>query len=109
MFKNFPMALTLREPSGGGAAKIADEYKQNATTKEFGTVDFTALAGGSCSEFPTTRYKGQFAGIVENATEEINFPEPELKGNTLEVFGKAGSIVGRFTQMLSNGGVLTAS
>ncbi|MGA8364916.1 MAG: hypothetical protein WB709_10395 [Solirubrobacteraceae bacterium] len=110
VFKNIPTALTLREVASGGGVKIvAEEYKSNPTTKEFGTVEFSTLAGGSCSEFPTSKYKGQFAGEVLNATEEINFPEPELKGNTFEVFGKAGSIVARFTQMLANGGKLTAS
>ncbi|MGA8364917.1 MAG: hypothetical protein WB709_10400 [Solirubrobacteraceae bacterium] len=109
LVQNIPTLLTLRVPAAGGAAVIADQYSQNATTKEFVTIEFTALAGGSCSEFPTTKVKGQVAAEVLNATEELNFPEPELKGNTLEAFGKAASLVGRNTQMLANGGKLTAS
>jgi hypothetical protein len=88
---------------------LADELQQNETTKEFGRLLFLALAGGSCSEYGTeTRVKGQIAAVVNNATETLEFPNPELQGNTLEAFGAAAKIFGSDKFSLVNGGALTA-
>jgi hypothetical protein len=95
---NIPTVLVEREPGGGGAKKLADELKENATTKEFVTLKFEAEAGKSCSEYPETKVKGQVAAETVTGTGELNFPSPELKGNTLTAFGKAAKLTGKDTQ-----------
>jgi hypothetical protein len=106
LWPNIPTLIVERE----NAAKekvLADEFKSNPTTKEFVTLLFLALAGGSCSEYGTsTKIKGQIAAEIKS--ELLVFPNPELKGNTLEYFGVAGKIFADETQMLTNGGVLSA-
>ena len=104
LWSNIPTLLVDRETSGG-AKVIADEFKSNPTTKEFVTLLFLALPGGSCSEYGTSsKVKGQIA--AEAAGEELRFPEPELKGNTLEFFGVAAGLFGTETQMYTNGSIL---
>jgi hypothetical protein len=91
------------------AGVLADEFQENPTTKEFITLKFLAETGGSCSEYPETKVKGQVAGKVNNATESLEFTEPELAGNTLEAFGKAAKFFGTAKQELANGNKLTAN
>ena len=94
--------LVERKPAGGGAAKLADEFKPDPPHTAFVTLKFE----GTCSEFPETEVTGQMAGFVENATEELNFPSPELEGNTLRAFGKAAKLAGKLKYKLVNGGNL---
>jgi hypothetical protein len=106
---NVPTLLVERENSSK-VKVLADEFKENATTKEFVTLLFLALSGGSCSEYGTeTKVKGQVAAVVNNGTESLEFTNPELKGNTLEAFGVAAKLFGTDKQMFTNGGTLTAS
>ena len=105
---NIPTVLVEREPSGGGARKLADNFEQNPTTKEFVTLVFA----GTCSEYPETEVKGTVAAEVINLTNgniELNFPEPELKGNTLKAFGVAAKLTGRVREELENGWAFRAS
>ena len=110
---NIPTVLVEREPKGGGAKKLADEFKEKAATKEFVTLKFEPEAGKSCSEFGSeTKVKGQVAGEVinlANGNGEINFPSPELKGNTLEAFGTTATLTGRSEVELENGWAFRAS
>ena len=105
---NIATVLVEREPGGGGAKKLADEFKAKpAPLNEFVTLKFEPEAGKSCSEFPETKVKGQVAGEVinlANGNGEIKFPSPELKGNTLESFGAAAKLTGRSEVELENGG-----
>ena len=94
--------LVERKPSGGGAAKLADEFSPDPPHTAFVTLKFE----GTCSEFTETEVTGQVAGFVENATEELNFPSPELEGNTLRAFGKTAKLVGKDKQKVVNGGKL---
>ncbi len=89
---------------------LADLFKQKtvAGTKEFVTLGFTALAAEACKEYPETKVKGSVAAKVNNATEELEFPKPELAASSLTAFGKAATLTGNATQMLTNGGALTA-
>jgi hypothetical protein len=105
--------LVEREPSGGGAKKEADEFKPASGTTfvslEFGTKE-TATGNkleGTCASFPNTTVKGQVAALTEGET--LNFPSPELKGNTLEAFGKAATLVGKSDQKGETGNKITAS
>jgi hypothetical protein len=101
-----PTLIVERETSAKEKV-LADEFKSNPTTKEFVTLLFTALSGGSCSEYGTeTKIKGEIAAEIKG--ELLVFPNPELKGNTLEGFGAAAKLFGDDTQMFSNGGVLSA-
>jgi len=89
--------------------KLADEFKENATTKEFITLEFGKEENGpeklktACPTLPETRVKGQVAAEIVNANEELNFPNPELTGNTLEAFGVAAKLVGKSKQTQENG------
>jgi hypothetical protein len=100
---NIPTLLTLRENSAG-AQVLADEFKENATTKEFVTLRFV----GTCTKFPLTKVTGNVAAAVNNATESLEFTSPELKGNTLKAFGVAAKLEGTSKQMLTAGGTLKA-
>ncbi|HEV2945497.1 MAG TPA: hypothetical protein VGX26_10330 [Solirubrobacteraceae bacterium] len=101
-----PTQLVEREPSGGGTKKLANEFKQNATTKEFVTLQFEKEGGGTCSTLPETKVKGQVAAeainLATSGEAELNFPSPELKGNSLEAFGVAAKLTGKDTEILSN-------
>jgi hypothetical protein len=99
--KGVPTKLVEREPKGGGAKKLANEFKQNATTKEFVTLKFE----GTCPSYSETKVKGQVASEVSNLTNgevELKFPSPELKGNTLEAFGVAATLTGKTTFLWRN-------
>jgi|SRR5579862_7447122 len=89
---------------------LADEFKPKTvgTTKEFVTLLFLALAGGSCSVYGSeTKVKGQVAAEIKN--ELLVFPNPELEGNSLEAFGAPAKLFGDDTQMLTGGGALSAN
>ncbi len=97
MVEKIPTVLVER----GG--KLADEFKGGA---EFVTLEFEPETGKSCSEYPTTKVKEQVAAEVinlANGNVELNFPEPELAGNTLEAFGLPAKLVGKATEELENG------
>jgi hypothetical protein len=92
---------------------LADEFTENDATKEFVTLEFDTIAGDAegCPGFPTTKVKGQVAGECTNITAgesagevELNFPEPELAGNTLEAFGVPASLVGNAEVFLTGVG-----
>ena len=110
---NIETKLVERESSGGGAKKLADEFKETASLKEFVTLKFEPEAGKSCSEFGTeTKVKGQVAGEainLANGNTEIKFPSPELKGNTIEAFGRPAKLTGRSEVELENGWAFRAS
>jgi hypothetical protein len=107
LVRNIPTVIVERENSAKEKV-LADEFKENATTKEFVSILFLALAGGSCSEYGTeTKVKGQIAAQISG--ELLVFPNPELKGNSLEAFGVASKLFGDDTQMFTNGGVLSAN
>jgi hypothetical protein len=107
---NIPTLLVTKKNSKGEEV-LADEFKSKTVgaTKEFVTLLFLALAGGSCSEYGTeTKVKGNVSAVVNNATESLEFTNPELTGNTLEAFGVAAKLFGNDKQMYTNGGALTA-
>jgi hypothetical protein len=104
--KNVTIKLVEREPNGGGAKKLAAQFTENATTKEFVTLKFE----GTCPNYPETKVLGQVAAEVINLTTgeeigdgELNFPSPELKGNTLKAFGVAAKLTGKSIQELVEG------
>jgi hypothetical protein len=106
-----PTTLVEREPNGGGTKKLADEFKSNATTKEFVTLQFEKEGGGACTTLPETKVKGQVAAEIINLTNgnvELNFPTAELKGNTLEAFGVASKLTGKDTEELESGSAFRA-
>jgi hypothetical protein len=95
---SFP-TLTIEGENSGKAKVPAVEYKSNATTKSLVTLKFEADAGKSCSEFGTeTKVKGSVIAEADNETEELIFPSPEMKGNTLEAFGVAAKLFGSVKQ-----------
>ncbi len=97
LWTNVPTLLTERENSGKEKV-LADELKENPTSKEVGTLKFEAESGKSCSEYPETKVRGQDAAEVKNATESLLFPSVELKGNTFEAFGKAAKLTALIEQ-----------
>jgi hypothetical protein len=103
---DLPAELVLAE-THTGVKVLANEVKENPTTKEIVKLEFSADPGDNCTGFPATKVKGHIASEVRNAKEELNFPNPELKGNTLEAFGAAAELTGGVKQMLTNGGTLT--
>ena len=110
--KDIDNQLVEREPNGGGANKLADEFTEGDNPNEFVTLEFDTIAGDGegCTGFPTTKVKGQVAGECINITAgesegevEINFPEPELEGNTLKSFGPSSTLGGKTEVFLANG------
>jgi hypothetical protein len=110
---NVASRLVEREAAGGGAKKEADEFKPPSGTTfvslEFGTRQTPTgdKMEGTCANFADTFVKGQVAALTEG--ESLNFPSPELKGNTLEIFGKAAMLVGKSEQKGETGNKITAS
>jgi len=99
--------LVQRHTHGGGGPVVADEFKENATTKEFVTIEFKEGAV-ACPNYPPTKVKGQVAGECKNATTsggvgvtELVFPNPELEGNSLEAFGVKSSLFGTANVFIS--------
>jgi hypothetical protein len=116
---DIPDKLVERETSGGAKKNVLSdnfEQKLHAGTKEFVTLEFgttESSAGtgkfahkvltGTCTKYPAeTKVKGNVAGEV--LTEELNFPSPELKGNTLEAFGEPAKFVGKIKVSLEEPG-----
>ena len=87
--------------------KVSDEFKENATTHEFVTIEF-AEGANACPNYPATKVKGQVAGECKNITvggqgeTELVFPNPALKENTLEAFGVKATLFGTATVSLVN-------
>jgi len=84
---NIPTKLEQRVV--GEEEVLVDNFEQNATTKEFVTLEFS---GTTCAaaKYVTTKVKGGVAAEVTNLTNgEVNldFPEPALEKDTLEAFG----------------------
>jgi hypothetical protein len=100
-----PDELVLAE-THGGAKVLADEFKENPTSKEFVTLEFEPEASCKPSGYVTTKVQGHVDGEVSG--ELITFPNPELKGNTLSAFGAAASLFGDDKQMFTLGGTLSA-
>jgi hypothetical protein len=100
---NIPTKLEERETSTK-VKVLADNFEQKTIglNKEFVTLEFEPETGKSCSEYPATKVKGAVAAQVME-TGELVFPNPELKGNTLEAFGIAAKLTGTDTQELENG------
>jgi hypothetical protein len=98
--------LLVERETSAKAKVLADEFKENATTKRFVTLEFEANGGGECENFPTTEVKGEVAAEVINSTQSLNFPSPELKGNTLKAFGVAAKLTGSSKQTLVGGGTI---
>jgi hypothetical protein len=98
--------LVDRETSTG-VTVVADEFKENATTKEFVTIEFKEGAN-ACPNYPATKVKGQVAGECKNTTAagqgetELVFPNPALTANSLEAFGVSSKLFGTATVSLVN-------
>ena len=98
----------VQRKTSGGATVLADEFKENAATKEFVTIEFEVPGTEACAETPTTKVKGQVAGECKNITvggqgeTELIFPNPALLGNSLEAFGVKASLFGTATVSLVN-------
>jgi hypothetical protein len=89
---------------------LVDNFEQNATTKEFVTLEFS---GEPCkaAKYVTTKVKGNVAAEVKNLANgevELDFPEPELPGNTLEAFGAKALFISRDELSLENEWALRA-
>jgi hypothetical protein len=97
---------------------LADEFKGKAAKEnEFVTLEIgikETTSGNKmtekCANLPeTTKVTGEVAAIVNNTTEELEFPTSELKGNTIKAFGVAAKLVGNTKQKLVGGGTLEGS
>jgi hypothetical protein len=91
---------TAEGPSGGGAKKLADEFKAKTATNEFATLEFETCGAA----WVNVTVRGQVAAIVENTTEKLNFPNPELKGTNLTGSCPGMKLTGVMTQTLVGGG-----
>lgn len=106
---------------------LADEFKAKASgefvTLEFGKVEKIEHAGEATEKrtletnctgvigYPhTTKVEGQIAAKVINLANkkevELEFPNPQLAGNTLEAFAVAATLFGIDTQKLTSAGEL---
>ena|ERR1039458_6363487 len=86
---------------------LVDNFEQNVTTKEFVTLKFE----GTCSEYFETKVKGDVAAEVINLANgevELDFPEPELPGNTLNAFALKALFTSRDELSLENAWALRA-
>jgi hypothetical protein len=100
-----PDELVLVE-NHSGVVVLADEFKENPNSKEFVTLEFEPESACKPAGYVKTKVKGHVAGEVSG--ELITFPNPELKGNTLEAFGSASTFFGDDKQMFTLGGTLSA-
>jgi hypothetical protein len=110
------LPITLKEDSGPSGEKLIVENiesKRPGTTKEWGELEFEARAGGSCSEYPSAKVKGSYAGKLINlagGSVELNFPTEVLKTEPeLEYFGVRMTFTGKSTWKLVGEGALTVS
>lgn len=106
---NILTELALKE-NANKETIVADEFKENAANKAFVTLLFTSLTAGACNPIPEqVKIIGHISAEINNTTEELIFPEHEVKGNTLEFSnGVAAKLKGSDKQMLTSGGSLTA-
>jgi hypothetical protein len=108
-FTSLPTKLEERKTSGGTNVLAENiESKEVGTTKEWGTLEFK----GTCSEYPTGKVKGAYAGELRNlagGSVELNFPNPELQADELGYFGVSMKFTGRSEGKLVGGGTLTVS
>jgi hypothetical protein len=92
----------VERATSGGVVVLADEFFSDGT--EFVTIEFEAAGTESCTGFTPTKVKGQVAGECNNLASagevELNFPNPELTGNSLEAFGSAAKLFGSATVKL---------
>jgi hypothetical protein len=93
---NIPIKLEERTTSTK-AIVIAVNFEQNPTTKEFTTLQYEAEPGKSCSSYPEGKLKGAIAAEAVGSG-ELNFPSPELVGNTWEMFDSPAKMTGKMTQ-----------
>jgi hypothetical protein len=95
------------------AGKLVDKFEQKEVenakkekVKEFVTLEFEAEAGKSCSEFPTTKVKGDVAAECKNLANgnvELVFPKPAIAQTPkLEAFGLAATLTGTVEEELEN-------
>jgi hypothetical protein len=105
--------LLVTGKTSTGTEVVADEFKQKANG-EFVTLETgkKEIASNTLTEICTTfphasKVTGHVAAIVENGTQTLNFPNPELQGNTLVAFGKNAKLFGSDQQALVKGGTLT--
>jgi hypothetical protein len=110
--KSIPTLLVTGKTSTGTEV-LADEFKQKASG-EFVTLETgkKEIAGNTLTEgctnfFQSSKVTGHVAAIVENGTQTLNFPNPELQGNTLVLFGKNAKLFGSDKRALVKGGTLT--
>jgi hypothetical protein len=75
------------------SSKLVDNFEQNATAKEFVTL-----------EFSPAKVTGNVTGIVGGG--ELNFPGP---GSALKTFGATATLTGTSSQELANGWAVRAS
>jgi len=97
----------VERKTSAGVIVLADEFKENAATHQFVTIEFKEGAN-PCPNYPATKVKGQVAGECKNITvagqgeTELFFPTPVLKENSLEAFGVKASLFGTATVSLVN-------
>jgi hypothetical protein len=112
---NITTELVERFSTEKQATVLADEFMGKAAKEnEFVTLEIgkkETITGSKmtekCANLPETiKVTGQVAAIVNNTTEELEFPSNELKGNTLKAFGVAAKLVGNAKQKLVRGGTL---
>jgi hypothetical protein len=90
---------------------LVDNFEEDPTSHEFVTLQFEPEAGKTCTGFTETKVTGAVAAEVKNlsnAEVELDFPEPELPGNTLKAFGVAAKFTSRDELSLENGWALRA-
>jgi hypothetical protein len=84
------------------AGKLADNFVSDGT--EFVNLEFEAAGTESCANYPPTKVKGEVAAECNNLASagevELNFPNPELTGNSLNAFGGAAKLFGSATVKL---------
>lgn len=109
LVSNVLTELVLAKTTGGQTV-LADQFKGKGTKENFVGLLFTSLTAGACNPLPELDgIKGHISAVIENSTEELNFPATnEVVGNTLELGSTASKLIGRDKQMLTNGGTLTA-
>jgi hypothetical protein len=105
--------LLVTGKTSTGTEVLTDEFKQKANG-EFLTLETgkKGIASNTltelCTNFPhSSKVTGHTSAIVENSTQTLNFPNPELQGNALVLFGKNAKLFGSDKRTLVKGGTLT--
>ncbi len=109
---DLPTQLVERETAFGSKV-LAEDFEEVKATKRFMTIKFKSEVAKACEPLAEEWWvKGQVLATVTNlagGTVGLNFPKPELKGNTLNVGLGPLKIFGSLTDTLTGGGTLTAS